>query len=173
MSAETSKKKMSEIKSIPAILTSENKDVSKTFDFLEEIKKHINPAPYSWGEMNVWVTTYPSLDPYRKVDRTTMPETRPCLGSMTVNLQNPIGEMGYLGYADFWDAKECRHNPELWGYDFQEKPICDKNVEGHKDFDIMQNYKLELTLDNESISIGFRGRKPDEKIKPKMERKGE
>jgi hypothetical protein len=170
MSEKTSKKNMSEIKSIPAAIESENKVASKTFDFLEEIKKHIKPYPYSWNEMIVWVTTYPSLDPYRKVDRTMMPEKRPCLGSITVNLQNPAGKMGYLGYADFWDIEESRHNPELWGYDFQGTPICDKNVKGHKDFDIKQNYRLELTFDDESVSIDFRGRRPDEKTKPKMDR---
>jgi hypothetical protein len=161
---------MNEIKSIPAILTSEDKEVSKTFNFLDEIKKYINPAPYSWDEVTVWVTKYPSLDPYLKVDRTTMPETRPCMGSLTVNLQNPAGKMGYLGYVDFWDVKESRHNPELWGYDFQGAQICSKNVKGHKDFDVEQDYKLELTIDDEPISIDFRGRRPDEKTKPKMNR---
>lgn len=152
---------------IPTIIKSEDKSVSpETFDFLEEMKKRINPHPYSWGEIDVWVTTYPALDPYLMVDRTTMPETRPCMGSVTVSSQRPDGKQCHFGVADFWDTNELHHNPEFWWKDFDEKFDFDKNIKGHRDFDIEQNFKVELTFDDELVSINFRGRRPDEKTKP-------
>ena len=174
MSKKTSKKKVSEIKGIPTIIKSEDKSVSpETFDFLEEMKKRINPHPYSWDEIYVWVTKYPTLDPYLEVDRTTMPETRPCMGSVTVHSQRPDKKRSHFGFADFWDTNELHHNPEFWWYDFDGKPDYDKNVEGHRKFDIEQNYRLELTFDDEPVSIDFRGRRPDEKTKPKKYRRVE
>jgi len=172
MSNKTPKKKVSEVKGIPTIIKSEDKPSSvETFDFLEEMKKRINPRPYSWDEIDVWVTTHPTIDPYLKVDRTTMPETRPCMGSVTVHSQRPDKKQSHFGLADFWDIKELHHNPEFWWKDFDGEWGSDKSVKGHREFDIGQNLRVELTFDDEPISIDFRGRRLDEKTKPEKVQK--
>jgi len=134
------------------------------------MKKHIDPKPFSWDDIYVWVTTYPSFDPYLEVDRTTMPDTRPCMGSMTVHSQRPDGKQSHFGIADFWDIKESHHNPEYWFKDFDGKFGFDKGVEGHREFDIIQNVKVLAVFNDELIDIDFRGRKPNEKTKPKLNR---
>ena len=142
----------------------------KSFDFLEEMKKRIDPSPFSWNDALIWVTTYPTLDPYLVVDRTTMPTSRPSMGSLTVHGQMPDGKQCHFGIVDFWDIKEGHHNPEFWWKNFNEEFDYDKNIKGHRDFDIPQNVKVELVFDDEPIDIEFRGRKPNEKVKPKMHR---
>jgi len=79
-----------EVKTIPAVIESEDAAISpEEFDFLKEMTSRIDPGTFSWDEMDVWVTTHPSMDPYLEVDRTVMPETRPCMGSITV--QHSLG----------------------------------------------------------------------------------
>ena len=77
---------------------------------------------------------------------------------------------GHHLVVDFWDIKEGHHNPEFWWKNFNEEFDYDKNIKGHRDFDIPQNVKVELVFDDEPIDIEFRGRKPNEKVKPKMHR---
>jgi len=138
---------------------------SETFDFLKEMKKRIDPCPYSWKQTDIWMTTYPSLDPYLETDRTTMPETRPCMGSVTVHSQRPDGKQAHFGIADFWDIKEAHHNPELWWTDYEGKTDCDKNVKGHRKFDIKENIAIESKFNDETLKIRFRGKRPSEKGK--------
>jgi len=166
MSKETSKKRLTEVNKIPTTIKSEDGSVPpKTFDILEEMKKHINPAPYSWDELFVWVTTYPTLDPYLEVDRTVMPNTRPSMGSVTVHCQRPDDKQSHFGIADFWDLKESHHNPEFWYKDFNGVYGFDKGIAGHRDFDLKQNVRVEMVFDDELIDIDFRGRNQNENAK--------
>jgi len=167
----TSRKKLREVKNIPVIIRCEDSSVSpEKFDFLTEMMKRIDPDPYSWDDMYVYVAKYPSLDPYLEVDRTTMPTTRPCMGSITIHVQRLDGKQAHFSIADFWDTKELHHNLEYWWKDFEGNNGADKKVKGHRKFDIKEDIYVELDFCDESLRISFRGCRPNEKIKPKKKR---
>ena len=172
MNCSTSKKKVKKVKVISTVIKSEDQSVSpESFDFIEEMMKRIDPGTFCWDDMDVWVTAYPSLDPYLEVDRTTMPETRPCMGSITVHAQRPDRKQAHFGIPDFWDMKELHHNPEFWWKDFEGRDGNDKGVKGHRKFDIEQDISIELDFCGKLVRIDFRGRRPKEKVKPKKQRK--
>lgn len=167
----TRKMKITDLKEIPTAVTCEDASVSpEEFDLLEEMMKRIKPGTFSWNDMDVWITAYPSLDPYLKVDRTTMPQTRPCMGSITVHAQRPDGKQAHFSIADFWDVKEVHHNPEYWWKDFEGENGDDKSVKGHRKFDIKENVTIESKFNDKVAKIVFRGKKPGEKVKPKKKR---
>lgn len=171
MNCSTSKKKIKDVRSIPTIIKSKNESVSsENFDFLEEMKKRINPGTFSWDNMDVWVTTYPSLDPYLEVDRTIMREAHPCMGSLTVHAQRPDGKQAHFGIPDFWDMRDLHHNLEFWWKDFEGKYSYDKSIKGHRKFAIEQDIYIEIRFDVKTLRIDFRGRRPNEKVKPKKQR---
>jgi hypothetical protein len=160
-----------ELTEIPTIVRCEDAFIcSETFDLLKEIKKHIDPGSYSWDQIDIWMTTSPSLDPYLETDRTTMPETRPCMGSITVHSQRPDEKQAHFSIAGFWDIKEIHHNPEYWWKDFEGKNGYDKNVKGHRKFDIKEGVIIESKFNNETVKIKFRGKKPSEDVKPEKQR---
>lgn len=163
--------KIKNLKEILTVVSCEDCSVSpETFDFLEEMMKRINPGTFSWDEMEVRMETYPSVDPYLEVDRTTMPETRPCDGSITVHSHRPDGKQAHFSIADFWDLEEVHHNPEFWWKDFEGKCGFDKTVKGHRKFDIEKDVVIEAGFNGETVKIKFRGKKPGEKVKPKKKR---
>lgn len=167
----TKKIKIKNLEEILTVLSCEDASISsETFDLLEEMMKRINPSTFSWDDMDVWVTTHPSLDPYLEVDRTTMPNTRPCMGSITVHAQRPDGKQAHFGIPDFWDMKELHHNPEYWWRDFEGKDGSDKGVKGHRKFDIEKDISIELDFCGKPVRIDFRGQKPKERVKPKKKR---
>ena len=172
MNCSTSKMKIRDVKTIPVVVEAEDGSVSpETFDLLEEMMKQIDPGTFSWNDMDVWVTIHPSLDPYLEVDRATMPETRPCMGSITVHAQRPDGREAHFGIPDFWDMKELHHNPEFWWKDFGGRDGSNKGVKGHRKFDIEKDISIELDFCGKPVRIDFRGRRPKERVKPKKQRK--
>lgn len=160
-----------EVKTIPAVIESEDAAISpEEFDVLKEMTSRIDPGTFSWDEMDVWVTTHPSMDPYLEVDRTLMPETRPCMGSITVHAQRPDGKQAHFGVPDFWDVRELHHNPEFWWKDFEGQWGYDKSVKGHRKFNIEQDIWIKLDFCGKPQRIKFRGKEPDENVSPKKKR---
>jgi len=113
------KKQIRDLAGIPTVLCSKDETVSgEDFDTVQAMKDHISPGPYSWDDMSISIEQYPSFDPYLEVDRTTMPETRPCGGSITFVIDRPDGKVARFSIPDFYDLKEQHHNPEFWWSDF-------------------------------------------------------
>jgi hypothetical protein len=58
MDCSTAKKPFKKMKTIPAVVKSEDSSIlPKEFDFLKEMTSHVDPGTFSWDEIDIWVTT--------------------------------------------------------------------------------------------------------------------
>lgn len=161
MSRSTPKRKTKELKEVPVRMKSEDEALQFEVDLLDEMKKHIDPGPYSWDDMYISLESYPSRHPYLAVDRTTMPDTRPCMGSLTLTAYRPDEKQAHFSIAGFWDLKEIHHNPEFWWKDFRGEFDSDKNIKGHRKFDITKNIEIEAEFIDHVIRMTFLGKKTE------------
>jgi len=160
------------LKAIPTTISCKDNSISpETFDLLEEMMKRIDPNPYSWNEMEVWMTTHPSMEPYLQTDRAKVRVSHACMGSIPVHCQRPDGKQAHFGIVDFWDTKDLHHNLELWWKNFEGENGYDKNVKGHRKFDIKKDVVIESKFKDETVQVEFRGKKPGEKVKPEKQRR--
>lgn len=150
------RKKVKDLKTIPTVICTEDESASAdTFDILKFIVTHIDPSPHNWDDIDVWVETYPTIDPYLEVDRTIMRIDRPSGGSATVHALRPDSKMAHCGIAHFYDLDEKHHNPEVWYTDFEgrTKGKFSKKIPGHRAFDITENIKIKINWGQEEIEM--------------------
>lgn len=68
VSYSTKKIRVKDLKGIPTVVSCEDTSASpETFNLLKEMMKRIDAGPYTWDEMEVWVTTHPSSGPYLRL----------------------------------------------------------------------------------------------------------
>jgi len=151
------KKQIRDLAGIPTVLCSKDETVSaEDFDIMQAIKDHISPGPYSWDDMYISIERYPSFDPYLEVDRTKMPGTRPCGGSITFVIDRPDGKVARFSIPDFYDLKEQHHNPEFWWIGFDGKFGFSKEIKGHTMFPIATHIKAKVTFGADEIVMPFK-----------------
>ena len=146
--------------SIIAYLCSEDEKIScEKFDFLADAKKHLNPYPYSWKDLEVEQRGYIRDFPYQDVDRTIMPPDHLCGGSVALNFYTPNGVRASFGIVNRHDQKDHHHNFDYWWTDFNGEHDVSKNVKGHNDFDLNIDVKLKMQFGREEKVHRFKSPK--------------
>jgi len=145
---------------ITAYLCSEDEKKScEMFDFLAEAKKHLNPYPYMWKDLEVSQRGYIQDNPYKDVDRTIMPLNHLCGGSVALNFYTPDGMRGSFGVVNRQDQKGLHHNFDYWWTDFNGDRGVSKDVKGHNDFDLEIDVKLKVQFGGEEKVHRFKSPK--------------
>jgi hypothetical protein len=101
-------------------------------DLLEVARRKLSIDREDFNELELKIGDRLGESPYRKTDRTTMPLTYLCEGSVWVNFCSPDNRWANVSLVPFLHgALSPHHNFWLYWTDFDGSKDCDKHIAGH------------------------------------------
>lgn len=103
-------------------------------DLLEEARQRLSFGTIDLNELELEIGDRLGEKPYPITDRTTMPPTYLCEGSVWVNFYTPDGKYANISLVPHMDKTETPPHHNFWLYltDFDGRKGSDKRISGHR-----------------------------------------